>query len=382
MWQLGLAILSFVCLGRQLASASLPKLVESVTQATASGTVQSKSDSSTPTPAEKILPDSGSVTESTYTNDFFGFTYQFPKGWSVQGEVTKRYIMDVGKAIVSGGDADRKAMLDVVEKHSYQLLMVFEHPVGSPVPFNPGIIVMSDDISFAPGMQTSKDYNLSAKTLVEQHHPELRMIREPFECSFGGKPFSRMDITYETGSGTSIYESLVSTMIERNVIFFIFVGEKPERLEQLVATLNTLEFKTRSQVAGRPSGTVPTTDGDATAGVSSSIELITPTNGVDFDSYIKRLLIKLKQKWYSGMPEEAREGQKGKAVVQFQIRTDGGIESAALETSSGIDILDDAAMGAIRRSDPLDPLPAEFHGPFVRLRIIFLYNLSSNAGKP
>jgi TonB family protein len=381
MRRLELAILSFACLVPQLASSTLPKLSVSVKQAGSPGASQSKSDSPAPKPAEKILPDSGSVSESTYTNDFFGFTYLFPKGWSVQGEVTRRYVMDLGKAIVSGGEADRKAMLDVAEKRTYQLLMVFEHPFGSPVPFNPGIIVMSEDVSFAPGVQTGKDYNLNVKMVVQRRHPDLKVLREPLECSFGGKPFSRMDITYEASSDKSIYQSIVSTIIERNVLSFIFTGEKPERLEQLVPTLNTLEFKTLSQVTGRSSGTA-TTAGDATAGASSSIELITPTNGVNFDSYIKQLLIKLKQKWYSGMPEEAREGQKGKAVVQFQIQADGGIESATLETSSGNDILDDAAMGAIRRSDPLDPLPPEFHGPFVRLRIIFLYNLSSKAGKP
>jgi len=382
MRQLRLAILSFVCLGPRLASASLPKLVVTVTQSTASGTVQSKSGSPAPTPKEKLLPDSGSVSESIYSNDFFGFTYQFPQGWSVQGEVTKRYVMDLGKAIVSGGDADRKAMLDVADKRTYQLLMVFEHPFGSPVPFNPGIIVTSEDVSFAPGLQASKDYNLIVKRVIQQHHPDLRVLREPVELSFGGKSFSRMDLTYETSSAGSIYQSLVSTIIERNVLSFIFTGEKPERLDQLVPTLNTLEFKTQSPAAARASEPVPYTSGDAASSSSSSIELITPTNGVNFDSYIKQLLIKLKQKWYSGMPEEAREGQKGKAVAQFQIRTDGGIEGATLETSSGNDILDDAAMGAIRRSDPLDPLPAEFHGPFIRLRIIFLYNLSSNAGKP
>jgi hypothetical protein len=37
--------------------------------------------------------------------------------------------------------------------------------------------------------------------------------------------------------------------------------------------------------------------------------------------------------------------------------------------------MDNAAMGAIHASNPFEPLPKEFHGPYLKLRIIFLYNV-------
>jgi len=333
-------------------------------------------------PAEGMLPDSGSVSESVYTNDFFQFSYQFPKGWSVQEQTTKRYIMEMGKAIMSGGDPTRKAVLEVAEKHSYQLLAVFEHPFGAPVPFNPGIIVMAEDLSFAPGIQTAGDYLLRVKMALAPRHLELKILREPTDCLFGGKSFSRMDLSIETSTGTVVYESFVSTLLGRNALAFVFVGEKPERLDQLVPTLNTLEFKAQPDIAAKPPVTGSVRAAENAGRTSDAVEIITPTEGVNFDSYITRMMARIKQNWYTAMPEAAYAGEKGKTVTQFQIQPDGRIESAVIETSSGKVVLDEAALKGVRNSDPLNPLPSEFHGPYIRIRIIFLYNLPVSEAKP
>ena len=43
--------------------------------------------------------------------------------------------------------------------------------------------------------------------------------------------------------------------------------------------------------------------------------------------------------------------------------------------------LDNAAMSAIHASNPFEPLPSEFKGPYIRLRIVFLYNLPLDYAK-
>ena len=61
----------------------------------------------------------------------------------------------------------------------------------------------------------------------------------------------------------------------------------------------------------------------------------------------------------------------------FQVYPDGSIASSdpQLEGTSGREPLDNAAMSAIHASNPFEPLPSQFHGPFLKLRIVFLYNL-------
>lgn len=111
--------------------------------------------------------------------------------------------------------------------------------------------------------------------------------------------------------------------------------------------------------------------------LSGNVELLTSTEGVDFKVYLTRALAGIKRNWYALIPESARQGEKGKVVVQFRILRDGNVptEEAVLFSSSGKSDLDRAALAAIRASVPLEPLPAAFSGPAVELRVTFLCNM-------
>jgi TonB family protein len=106
-------------------------------------------------------------------------------------------------------------------------------------------------------------------------------------------------------------------------------------------------------------------------------QILTPTEGVDFSSYIERLLASIKRNWDAVMPESARMGDQGMVYTTFQINRDGSIPppDPQLERTSGKEPLDNAAMSAIQASNPFEPLPSQFHGRYIRLRIVFLYNL-------
>jgi TonB family protein len=118
-------------------------------------------------------------------------------------------------------------------------------------------------------------------------------------------------------------------------------------------------------------------------GVGNAVSILTPTEGVNFDSYITRMLAIIKRNWYAVMPESAYMGDKGMVNITFQINQDGSVQlpDPILERTSGKPPLDNAAMSAIKSSNPFDPLPSEFKGPYIRLRIIFLYNLPLDYAK-
>jgi outer membrane biosynthesis protein TonB len=112
-------------------------------------------------------------------------------------------------------------------------------------------------------------------------------------------------------------------------------------------------------------------------GMQPGAQILTPTEGVDFSSYIQRLLATLKRNWYAVMPQSAMMGDKGMVSTTFQINRDGSVPAPdpLLDRTSGKGPLDNAAMSAIHASNPFEPLPSEFKGPYIRLRIVFLYNL-------
>jgi uncharacterized membrane protein YgcG len=113
----------------------------------------------------------------------------------------------------------------------------------------------------------------------------------------------------------------------------------------------------------------------------NAVEILTPTEGVDFSTYIARVLASVKRNWYSVMPESARLGDKGKVVLQFRIMRNGVVpeDEPAMVGSSGKEPLDRAANSSIRASTPFEPLPSAFSGPYIELRFIFLYNIPLNS---
>ena len=113
----------------------------------------------------------------------------------------------------------------------------------------------------------------------------------------------------------------------------------------------------------------------------NAVEILTPTEGVDFSTYIARVLASVKRNWYAIMPESAQLGDKGKVVLQFRIMRNGVVpaDEPAMIGSSGKEPLDRAASSSIRASTPFEPLPTAFSGPYIELRFIFLYNIPLNS---
>jgi outer membrane biosynthesis protein TonB len=142
---------------------------------------------------------------------------------------------------------------------------------------------------------------------------------------------------------------------------------------------------------GKPQGSAPVVAGGPIPGgggpggqrgggrgtAYGALELLTPTEGVDFTNYLARVYASVKQNWYAIMPQSVFLGDKGVVVLQFRIMRDGSVpagEPALLRTSSK-DPLDRAALSSIRASNPFEPLPPAFSGPYIELRFTYLYNL-------
>ena len=119
------------------------------------------------------------------------------------------------------------------------------------------------------------------------------------------------------------------------------------------------------------------TDREPAAPLPSVMQILTPTEGVDFAPFENHLLSTVKRNWYAKMPEEAKTGIKGRVTVRFRIQRDGtlGSQPPSVDVSSGMKALDDAAIAAIRTSIPFEHLPEAFKGPNVELRLSFFYNL-------
>lgn len=121
--------------------------------------------------------------------------------------------------------------------------------------------------------------------------------------------------------------------------------------------------------------------GQGTGTYGNGWQILTPTEGVDFSDYMARVLASVRRNWYAVMPQSAMMGEQGRVALQFKIMRDGSVPDGdpLRLLGSGKEPLDRAAVSAIRSSNPFEPLPSAFKGPYIELRFYFLYNLPLEA---
>lgn len=116
--------------------------------------------------------------------------------------------------------------------------------------------------------------------------------------------------------------------------------------------------------------------GGKSGGNKMGTEIISDTQGVDFGKYLARLLADVRRNWLPLIPEECRPplNKQGITGVRFTIQPNGAISAMHLDYSTHDVAIDRAAWGSITGLGAAQPLPKEFHGPNLELRIEFRIN--------
>jgi TonB family protein len=106
-----------------------------------------------------------------------------------------------------------------------------------------------------------------------------------------------------------------------------------------------------------------------------AVNLLSDPMNVDFRPYLARILALVRRNWLTVIPSSARLGNRGMVTVQFIVDRTGQVPKLVIETPSGSEALDRAAVAGISASVPFPPLPAEFKGSEIRLQFAFKYNI-------
>lgn len=111
-------------------------------------------------------------------------------------------------------------------------------------------------------------------------------------------------------------------------------------------------------------------------GLNTGVDILSDTMGVNFDPYLKRIIREIYNTWLPLIPEEARPplNKQGETLIRFTILPDGRIGAMNLDGSTHDQAIDRAAWGSITGVGQFPPLPKEFHGPNLELRIHYLVN--------
>ena len=111
-------------------------------------------------------------------------------------------------------------------------------------------------------------------------------------------------------------------------------------------------------------------------GLGTGVDILSDTMGVDFDPYLQKIMREIYETWLPLIPEEARPplNKQGETQIRFIINPDGTIGGMQMEDSTHDDAINRACWGSITGVNQFPPLPKQFHGPNLELRIRYFTN--------
>jgi hypothetical protein len=186
--------------------------------------------------------DFGHVQNDKYVNSFFHFEMTLPLDWIVQTKDQMDYLAETGKELVAGDDAVMKAALKGSEVNTANLMAVYQYETGSPVEYNPSIMLVAENIARAPGIKTGGDYLFQSRRLLAQSQFKYDHLDEEFEKEIvNGTEFYKMNAEVKY-LGLDIKQIYYSTVLKRFSFNVIVSFINDEQRTNLLNSISSMSF--------------------------------------------------------------------------------------------------------------------------------------------
>jgi TonB family protein len=272
-------------------------------------------------PANKLAYEDGSIANSVYSNECFGFSLPIPEGWQVRalGGAAE------GKAMHLPG---KKLVLLAMEKHKGE-------SIGARVSF-----VAQDAKGIYPTAQEFVSNAVQVLVKGDPQHQEL--LRGAYTVEYAKREFVRSDSKKQIAE-SAVYQAFVFTTFRGYHVGGIFTAGSQADLDDSVALLQHISFR-----EDQPNSSCVMKEDDPSSGMIAGVISSTPHNPIRVrvsQGVSVGLLIKKVNPQY---PADARHAHvQGQVVMQVQIDKNGDVEKVSLV--SGDPLLAPAAIEAVKQ---------------------------------
>jgi hypothetical protein len=185
-------------------------------------------------------PEDGSVSENIYTNRFFGFTYQFPKGWAVLSSDAARAMGEIGGVLISTGDPTEEDLKKAAARQGHPLLYVMEGRVRNQPISMTTVMISAIDIRPVPGT-SAESYIKGVAQRFSQLGTPLEPSGSPGERSIGGRIFWQQRFVVRAAKGIH-YSSHFVTADKGYLLLFTLAGPDATSLGDAEKSLDSIRF--------------------------------------------------------------------------------------------------------------------------------------------
>ena len=186
-------------------------------------------------------PEDSFLSGNMYTNTFFGFSYEFPKGWLVLSADSNKALTRIGGSILANGDPVLADVAEAAARNMHSLLFVGKEATkGISSGFNT-IQISALDKRFAPDDKSGKEFATAMAAALQYRVQALSVVGSPEPFDVGGRTFWKVKLGVSMEN--RVAHCVEAVTIEKGyVLLFVFTSIDASRLDDLAGTMVSLRF--------------------------------------------------------------------------------------------------------------------------------------------
>ncbi len=187
------------------------------------------------------IPESGSsISENVYTNNFFGFRYEFPKAWATMSLDAARAALEFAGASILTGDPTDEDVRKAASRRIHPLLYVVEGSVGNQPSSTKSVLVSAFDAGLAMEMTPESLVEKFAQR-YKQTGMSIKSIGTPYKLMIGDRIFWKGTFAMQKAAGT-VYGSQFVTTDKGYLLRFSVSGPDLASLHEIEKSLESVRF--------------------------------------------------------------------------------------------------------------------------------------------
>lgn len=192
----------------------------------------------------------GTLSDSTYANNFFGFTLKAPEGWLIKqpDETVRKVITEGTQKMGEGLESKFKAAADAAVQRTTILLITAPQPAtasqpgsASPDGFSPFVLCVVEDISPIPDIFSGRDFHDRMKRDIERAGVPIVVGEIVSTTRIGGRELTVYENTVTEGERSAKQEFYV-TVVKGYAVCFALTYRTEEQHKALRQVLTNIKF--------------------------------------------------------------------------------------------------------------------------------------------
>ena len=150
-------------------------------------------------------------------------------------------VSQAGGRAVAGKNKRLKTAVKAAENGSYNLVMAYQYPVGSRVPFNPAIGAVAQKADMLPGVRSGRDYLLYLKRFMSQSRVKMDFSPDIERVNIGGVDFDHIYAEASLGN-TIVSQEYYASVRKGYVLSFLISYVEGDQYGALQKSIDSVVF--------------------------------------------------------------------------------------------------------------------------------------------